>query len=237
MNEATAKYGVFQAMVDIIAAPGKALSEVKNHPNWFWWPMLTVIVVTIAVFGFYYTWVDFAWLVDEIVRTTVEPGADPAAEERIRGFMSPGMQIGMTAAGIAVVTVVIYAIQAAYLNIVNKLTGDPTIGYGQWFSFSAWTAFVGIFNALAALVVILLAENNQVGPDQLSPLSMNALFIHAEQGTSWATWGSSLTLVHLWMLALMAVGYSTWTRASIAKSAAIVVAPWALIFGIWALLI
>ncbi len=110
MNEATAKYGVLQAMVDIIAAPGKALSEVKSHNNWFWWPMLTVIVVTIAVFGFYYTWVDFDWLIDEIVRTSLEPGADPAAEEQIRGFMSPGTQIGITAAGIAIVAVVIYAI-------------------------------------------------------------------------------------------------------------------------------
>lgn len=237
MNEATAKYGVFQAMTDMIAAPGKALAEVRNHTNWFWWPMLTVIVLSIGVFGFYYSWVDFAWLVDEIIRTSLEPGADPAAEERIRGFMSPGTQIGVTAAGIAVVTVVIYAIQAAYLNIVNKLVGDPEIGYGQWFSFSAWTAFVGIFNVLAALVVILMADNNQIGPDQLAPLSMNALFIHAEAGSSLANWGNSLTLVHLWMLVLMTIGYSGWTRASIAKSAVVVVTPWALIFGIWALLI
>ncbi len=236
MND-TKAYGVLNAMIDVIAAPRTALLEVKQHPKWFWWPLLTVLVVTIGVFGFYYSWVDFDWFLDEMVRTQMDPGADPAAIEQMRSFMTPGRQIGFAAVGIVIITFLIYAIQAAYLNFFNKVAGDPEIGYGQWFSFSAWTAFVGIFNALAVVIVILMAENNQVGPEELAPLSMNALFIHAAPGSAWFTWGNSLTLVNIWMLVLMAIGFAAWTRSGIGKSAAIVCAPWVAIFGVWALLI
>lgn len=241
MNEATAdgagRYTVFNAMVDIVAAPGRALDEARQHVRWLWWPLLVTLTAMIAVFVYYYTWVDFDWLVEELIRQNVGPGGDPAAAEQMRGFMSPGMQIGMTVVGIVVVTFIIYAIQSAYFHLVNKVTGNTELGYGHWFAFSAWTGFVGVFNALAVLVVILLADNNQLGPEALAPLSMNALFIHAEPGTSWATWGQSLTLVHFWMLGLMTIGFARWTNSSMAKSAVIAITPWALIFGIWAAMI
>lgn len=241
MNETTMPqaggYSVFNALIDIVAAPGKALDEAKQHVRWLWWPLILVMLVAIAVFTFYYLWVDFAWYVDEMIRLSVEPGADPAQAEQMRQFFSPGMQITMTAVGIVVVTFAVYAIQSGYLHLVNKVGGDPGISYGQWFAFSAWTGFLGIFNALAVLAVLLMADSNQVGPDQLAPLSMNALFIHAEVGSSWATWGNSLTLVHLWMLGLMVFGFARWTRSSLPKSALIVMAPWVLIFGAWAAII
>lgn len=241
MNEATAPanagYSPFNAMVDIVAAPGKALDEAKQHVRWLWWPLLVVTLATIGVFVFYYLWVDFDWYIDEMIRLSVPPGSDPAQAEQMRSFFSPGSQITITAVSIAIMVAVIYAIQSGYLHFVNKLAGDPQITYGQWFAFSAWTGFVGIFNALSILVVILMADNNQVGPQDLAPLSMNALFIHAEAGTPWANWGNSLTLVHLWMLGLMAYGFSRWTKSSLLKSAVIVIAPWALIFGIWGAMI
>lgn len=241
MTETTAgaagRYTVFNAMVDIIASPGKALDEARQHVRWLWWPLGITLLSAIAIFTYYYMWVDFDWLVEEMIRQSVGPGGDPAAAEQMRDFMSPGMQIGMTVVGIVVVTFVIYAIQSAYFHLVNKVTGSSDLGYGHWFAFSAWTGFVGIFNALAVLVVILMADNNQVGLEALAPLSMNALFIHAEPGSSWATWGQSLTLVHLWMLALMTIGFARWTNSSLVKSAAIAITPWALVFGIWAAMI
>lgn len=241
MNETTApdsgKYSAFNAMIDIVAAPGKALDEAKQHTGWLWWPLLVVILFTICVFTFYYLWVDFDWYVDEVIRISTEPGTDPAQIEQMRNYFSPGMQIGTTAVGIVVMVFIIYAIQSAYLHILNKIVGDPEIGYGQWFAFSAWTGFVGIFNTLAIIAVMLLADSNQVGPNDLAPLSMNSLFIHADPSSSWATWGNSLTLVHLWTLGLMVLGFARWTRSSMLKSAIVTITPWALIFGIWALLI
>ena len=231
-----ANYGVFNAMTDIVFSPARALDAVKDHTRWLWWPLLISITLACAAFVYYYTWVDFDWLVDQTVQSI--PAEDRAdAEGAIRGFMSPTTSIVTTVLAVTIMTLLIYTIQSVYLNLVNKLTSGPAIGFGQWFSFSAWTAFVGIFSSLGIFMSILLADSNRLGQDQLVPLSMNSLFIHAEMGDPWFNWGNSLTLINFWMIGLMALGYSRWTGASMLKSTLIVALPWVLIFGTWAALI
>lgn len=229
-------YSALNALVDIIATPTKALDEVRHHVSWLWWPLGVSLLVTVAAFAFYFTWVDFDWMIDEMVRT-LPPGTDPAAGEQMRGFLTPGRQIGFSAIAIVVMTFLIYAIQSTYLHLVNKVAGDSTLRFGQWFAFSAWTAFPGVFQAIAMLVVMLLSDSNQVAQHELMPLSFNALFIHAEPGSPWFTWGNSLSLINLWMLGLMTLGVMRWTGAGLGKAATIACTPWVLIFGIWALLI
>lgn len=233
----SAGYSVLNAMVDIVAAPSRALDEIRQHPHWFWWPLLILLTVTVGAVVFYYSWVDFDWFVNETIGQAVSGGASTDQAEQIRKFMSPSRQTIFAVIGIVAVSLVVYAIEAAYFHLVNKVAGDPSLGYGQWFSFSAWTGFVGIVNGLVMLVVILTADSNQLAADQLTPLSMNALFIHAEAGDAWYTWGNSLTLVNFWMLWLMTLGFSRWTRSSTAKSALVAVTPWVLIFGVWAIMI
>jgi hypothetical protein len=234
MNENS--YSVFNAMVDIVAAPGKALEQVKSHTAWLWWPLTISIVLAAGMMAYYYSWVDFEFLVEETIRSQpAERRAEVA--EGIRDFMNPTTSILTTMVAVVVMTFVIYTVQATYLHLANKLVTGAKVSWGQWFSFSAWTAFVGVFATLAALVVIFTAESNQLSQGDLQPLSMNSLFIHAEPGEPWFTWGSALHLTNLWMLVLMSIGYVRWTGASMAKSTVIAVLPWALIFGIWAALI
>jgi hypothetical protein len=226
-------YTVFSAMVDIVAAPGKALDEVKSHTSWLWWPLLISVGLASAMFAYYFSWVDFPWLVEETIRQTpVERRAESA--DAIRQFMQPGRSTWTTILAIVVMTFIIYSVQSTYLHLANKLTTGSDIGWGQWFSFSAWTAFVGVFGALAMLVTILMADNNQLAQTDLQPLSMNSLLIHASPGDPWFTWGSSLSLVNFWMLFLMSIGYARWTGAPMLKSTIIACLPWVLIFGIWA---
>jgi hypothetical protein len=230
-------YSVGNALVDIIAAPARALDEVKNRVSWLWVPLGISLLLTIVAVVFYNLWVDFDWLVEETVRTALPPGSDPAAADSVRSFMKPSVMITTGVVAIIVMTFLIYAIQSAYLHLVNKAVGDPSLRFGQWFAFSAWTAFPAIFQAIAMLVVIAMADSNQLAQHELTPLSMQALFIHAEPGTSWFTWGNSLSLINLWMLALMTIGFMRWTGSSLIKSAIVACAPWVLIFGVWALII
>jgi hypothetical protein len=226
-------YTVFNALTDIVAAPGKALDQVKSHTAWLWWPLLITIVLGAGMMAYYYSWVDFEFLVEETIRAQpAERRAEVA--EGIREFMNPTTSILTTIVAIVLMTFVIYTLQATYLHLANKLTTGAGISWGQWFSFSAWTGFVGVFAVVAALVVILSADSNQLAQTELQPLSMNSLIIHAQPGEPWFTWGSALNLTHLWMLVLMSLGYARWTGAAMAKSTVIAVLPWALIFGIWA---
>lgn len=229
-------YSVFNAMMDIVASPGKALDEIKQHTAWLWWPLLITLLLASGLMAYYYNWVDFPWLVEETIRQIPAENRAESAE-MIRSFMQPGRSMWTTVIAIVIMSFVIYAIQSVYLHLANKLITGSEIGYGQWFSFSVWTTFVGIFGALAAFVVIFTADSNQLSQQSLQVLSMNSLFVHASAGDPWFTWASSLTLVHFWTLFLMSIGFARWTGAAMVKSTIIACLPWVLIFGIWALTI
>ena len=228
-------YSMFNAMVDIVAAPGKALDEIKSHTSWLWWPLLISILLASGLMLYYYNWVDFPWLIEETIRQMPAENRAEGADV-IRNFMSVGTSSWTTVVAIVIMSLVIYAVQATYLHLANKLTTSAEIGFGQWFSFSVWTGFVSVFGALAAFVVIFMADSNQLAGDRLQVLSLNSLIVHASAGDPLYTWASSLSLINFWTIFLMSIGYARWTGAAIVKSTIIAVLPWALVFGIWGVL-
>ncbi len=229
-------YSVFNAMVDIVASPGKALDEIKSHTSWLWWPLLITILLASGMFYYYYNWVDFPWLVEETIRQLpVESRAEGA--DSIRQFMQPDTSMWTTVTAVVVMTFVMYLIQATYFHLANKLSTGAEIAFGQWFSFSIWTGFVSVFGSLAAFVMMFTSDSNQLATENLAALSLNSLLVHASPGEPWFRWASSLTLINFWMIFLMSIGYARWTGASMMKSTIIAVLPWAAIFGIWATMI
>ena len=187
-------YSVFNAMVDIVASPGKALDEIKQHTSWLWWPLLITILFASGLFIYYYSWVDFEWLVEETIRQIpVENRAE--SEDTIRQFMQPGSSMWTTVIAVVVMTFIIYTSQSTYLHLANKIITGMEIGFGSWFSFAVWTSFVSVFGTLAAFVTIFMADSNQMSTQSLAVTSMNSIFVHASQGDRWFTWASSLTLI------------------------------------------
>ncbi len=229
-------YSVFNAMVDIVASPGKALDEIKLHTSWLWWPLLITILASSGMMVYFYNWVDFPWLVEETIRQIPAENRAESADV-MRQFMQPGRSTWTTVTAIVIVSFVIYTIQATYLHLANKLTTGAEISFGQWFSFTIWTSFVGVFGVLAAFVTILMADSQQLTTQDLQVLSINSLFIHAAPDEPWFNWGNSLSLVNFWTIFLISIGFARWTGAAIVKSSIIAVLPWALIFGIWALMV
>lgn len=230
-------YGIGNALVDIIAAPTKALDEVRDHVSWLWVPLGLVIALSIASIVTYFLWVDFDWLIDQSVAEAMRAGADPSAEAGIRGFMQQGTMIAVSVVSILVITLLIYVLQSAYLHLVNKVTGNPELRFGQWFALSAWSAFPMVFQALSTFVLMAVTSGRQLGQHELSPLSLQSLLLRAEAGSGWAAWGSSITLISFWSIGLLALGIMRWTGASALKAIIIAAVPSVLVFGIWALVI
>lgn len=228
-----ASYNVFNAMTDIIASPGKAFDQIRQHTSWLWWALLSNVLLSLAVYIYFYSWVDFPWLVEETIRSVPAENRAEAADQ-IRKFMTPGISLMISVAFVLVFSLVIYLLQAVYLHLVNKVTAGAAISFGQWFSFSAWVNFVGIFASISSFVVILMAPNNQLPSTDLQPLSLNALVLHAQPGETWAAWATALSLISLWVVFLTAAGFKRWTGVSSAKSWLIALLPWVLVFGIWA---
>lgn len=229
-------YSIINAMVDIIASPTKALDEIREHTTWLWVPLFLLIGVTCAAFAYYFSWVDFDWLVEEAIRG-LPPESRAEAAPGVRGFMSPTTSIAITIASIVFVLTILYSLFAAYFHLVSKITTSGEIRYGQWFSLQAWANFPSVLNAVAMFLVIFLADSNQLSQQALSPLSLNELFIHAEPGDPWFNWANSTNLMQLWTGALAGLGFARWTGSSLVKGMIVSFAPLVLIYGIWAALV
>lgn len=229
-------YSVFNALTDIVASPGKALDEIKLHTSWLWWPLLITILLACGLFAYFYNWVDFPWLVEETIR---QMPAESRAEgaEAVRQFMQPSTSMWMSIAAVVIVTFLVYLLQATYLHLANKVMSGSDIGFGQWFSLSAWTGFVSVFGTLAAFIAMFLADSNQLSAEGLQVLSFNSLLLHAAPGEPWFRWASSWGLINIWSIFLLSLGYSRWTSSAMVKSSLIAALPWVAIFGIWAIMI
>ena len=233
----SSSYGIGNALVDIIAAPSKALDEVRERVSWLWVPLGIVMVLTIASMVTYYAWVDLEWMVDQAVADALQAGADPAAEAGIRSFMQSGTLTVVTVVSVLVMTLLIYTIQSIYLHLVNKITGNPELRFSQWFALSAWTAFPMVFLPLSTFGLLAVTPNRQLAQHELTPLSLQSLLINADSGSPWAAWGSSITVISFWTIGLLALGIMRWTGASALKAIIIAALPSVLIFGVWALVI
>lgn len=229
-------YTAFNALVDIIASPKKAIDEIQHHGKWFWLPFLIMIVVAIGQQAYYFNWVDFDWFIDQSL-SAVPPEQLEATKQSAGAFMKPSVNLSIAAAAIVIISFLIYALQATWLNLSNKVSTGSGIGFGQWFSLSVWSWFPSVFNTIAGFVAMLMADSNQFAADRLAPFSINSLVLHASPGDPWFTWGQSVQLLMLWALILLGLGYSRWTGSSLAKGMVIAFLPWVLVFGIWAAII
>lgn len=230
-------YGIGNALIDIIAAPSKALDEVRDRVKWLWVPLIIVMLLAIASQVFFTLWVDHDWFVDQTIAAMLAGGGDPEMEPGIRQWMQPRTMLITGVVGVLLIIPLVQLIQAVYLHLVNKIVGNPDLRFGQWFALSVWSAFPMIFRSLAAFGVMALATDRRITEQEQMPLSLQSLFIRAEPGSSWAAWGGAIDLISFWMIGLLALGIMRWTGASALKAIIIAATPSVLIFGIWALII
>lgn len=222
---------MFQNFIDILAAPTAAFERLKTNPT-FWFPLLLVMVCIASIQVGYLLLTDFNFLIDQMVDQAL--ASNPNARERdVREAMdnlSP--TVLATSAGVASMIAVplISALYATYLNFVSKF-GSPEYSFKHWFSLSCWTGIPTLFVALAAWAVILSSANGQVPQAALQPLSLDSLLAL----NSGKTILQNLNLPMFWSFALLTLGYRHFTGKSLSKSATITLAPYALVYGIWAL--
>ena len=221
---------MIQNLIDILAAPGAAFTRLREKPSiLFPWLLITLSVASIQA-GFLLL-VDPAYLVDQLVDQAL--ASNPAAgENQIRqnmGAVSPTVFAVSSAVGSFLVLTVIMAINAVYLNFMSKF-GHGEFSFKAWFSLLAWTSIPTLFVAIADWVSILTASNGLISLASLQPLSLDALFgLNSNNRIL-----QSLSLPQFWSLALVVMAYQHWTGVSMLKSALITLAPYLLIYGIWA---
>lgn len=221
---------MFQNLVDIIAAPTAAFNRLKQQPSVLLPWLLIVLSVASIQLGFFLL-VDHDFLVDQLVDQALANNPN-APENQMRQNLvniNPAVMGGGAAVATAFVISVIFAINAVYLNFMAKF-GHQQYTFKSWFSLLAWTGIPGILVAVAAWVSILTANNGLISLASLQSLSLDSLLgLNTNSRLL-----QSLNLPQLWSMVLVVLGYQNWTGATMLKSAVITLAPYVLIYGIWA---
>lgn len=86
---------------------------------------------------------------------------------------------------------------------------------------------------IGQMVNVLVAGNGQLTLEAINPVSFNNLFLHLQPHDPLFGALSAWDPFTLWNQLLMVLGFSYWMGKPIAKSAAIVLAPTLIIYGIW----
>ncbi|GGY80860.1 hypothetical protein GCM10011613_27390 [Cellvibrio zantedeschiae] len=220
--------------MNIITAPKQAFPAIKEKPSVLF-PLGLILAAAISSMVYFYATVDFAWMIEQMVnaQTAGKTDAEREAMHKAMSSMSSTVMGVSSVAGLVIGISIFYSIMAAYLMLVNKLLDSDNLGFKAWFSFICWCSIPAIFTSLASLINVMLASNGQITLESLNPISFNNLFLHIAPNDPLFGPINAWDPMMLWSMGLMIFGFNQWTGKSLAKSAAIVLAPSVIIYGIW----
>ena len=216
----------FSALFAMFYEPSRAFAmlEPKRHA---WLPLVLLMVCTATLMTWYFSVVDFSWLLDQML-ATMKPGDRDAA----RGMMTKGFLQTSTLVSTVVMYPVVCAVAGVYFMLVGKSI-NKDVGFGSGFALSAWAAVPGLLMLPMGAIAISMASGGQLGFSELNPLSINQLFFHHEMHHPMASVLDSIGLTSIWSLFLTIIGFQVWAKASRATALKVVLIPYAVIYGIW----
>lgn len=237
MNTATSpsNASAFGSLVNIFLEPRKTFEEVRQHTGWLWFPFLLALGILVVTFVFYYGTAD--WDVIRQQQTDILTNYHLTHDQIDQALsrLTRTKLVLQTSIGLTVVLAIVYLIQALYLFLAAKVTGAEVEGFGAWFNFTCWAYFPSFLGSIATLAAFI-AYGKQATFLSIDVTSLNTLIFKVPMDNTWFNMLSNLHLALFWSFVLMAIGFSAWTKKSLGKSAAIVLAPHVLIYGIWIIL-
>ena len=224
----------FTTAVNILTAPAEAFKALDANPTKLV-PLLTVLLSTLLVMFWYFTIVDFGWYIDDSLSRFSNMSEEQLTtmQERMESMSQTTFKM-FGIAGSSVSILLISVLQAGYLSMASALNGDK-YRFSHWFSLVCWTSLPALLGVLGMVVTILLSPNGQISALDLNPLTLANLGMRSSSASVQTLLGS-LNLTMFWGATLIVMAYRQWLHSGWVKALSIVLAPYALIFGIWSYL-
>jgi hypothetical protein len=216
----------------LATSPFSAFAELRERPR-FWFPLLAVLLSSVAILVWYYSVVDIEWMKDAMYSANPD-FQKMAPEQRAAAMAFVGrntMMIG-GAVGICVAIPFFCVVIASYYLLAARVTKIP-LGFRHWFALTCWSALPALLGAVVAAIFLLIRDSDQVGPGILQPLGLNELFFHRPLGSKPQAFLDALNIPGMlgWVLAI--IGVRAWSARSWLFSAIFVLIPVVLLYGIW----
>ncbi|MES2015798.1 MAG: YIP1 family protein [Pseudomonadota bacterium] len=215
------------ALFAMFYEPSKTFAslESKRHA---WLPLVLVMLSTCALLMWYFSVVDFSWMIDQMNAGI----KDAAVREKAAGMMTRGvLQTSALVASLVMIPLVT-VVMGVYFMLVAKSMGKE-FGFGAGFALSAWSGVTSLLLLPLGGMQILLSSNHQIASSELNPLSLNQLFFHYGMDNKLAGPLDMVSLTTIWGMILMVIGFQAWAKVSRSAATAVVVIPYAVIFAGW----
>lgn len=226
----------FQACKDIFLKPNPVFAALREQHNWSWIPFFIVVVFGALPIYVYFNAVDFDWYRELLIQMEYSD-VSPAEQNILRDNIAQSNIFSFSLVGVVLGFIIINAVFALYLNLVTKIDEENLHGYTDWYGFGWWTFLPTLVGSVISLMLILLADNSgQIPPEILSPTSLAYIFA-IPMDSDWHGLAQSIRLEAFWSMYLVAVGISQWTKIPAKTAGLIAIAPSAVIWSVWLMII
>ena len=220
-----------EMLTALATSPPRAFEALAGKPRWLF-PLLLLVLATLAMAFWYYSIVDVQWLVDEQLRGNPRT-ANLSEEQRaqLAQFSSRTAVLLGSLIFIVVILPLFRVLEATWYTLAGKVTNVDR-SFAQWFALACWTSLPGVLAAIPALLSLATAETSQLDPGVLQPLSLNELFFHRGMGEPGYQLLSNFGVLQARGLALAVNGVHTRTKTTWLLASVLVLLPCVLIFGL-----
>ncbi|MCC2605914.1 Yip1 family protein [Planctobacterium marinum] len=225
--------GPIAALQAIILKPNSVFARIKDAHNWSWVAFIFVAFFSVLPTWLYFNQIDMNWYSDMAIEMQM-PDVSPAEKEQAKQLMLQQSIGSFTAFFLVIGIVIINAVFAFYLTKITQIDEDNVLGFSDWYGFTWWVSLPFAFFSILTTIILLLFGGPQTPPEYLSVFSL-AFVLGLTMDSAWHGWAQGISVDALWVIYLTAVGVSQWTRLSTRQCTIIATAPFAIIWGVWAL--
>jgi hypothetical protein len=224
-----------QMIVNLVIDPKSLFVSMSDSPR-FWFPLLLLVGVTLAGVLYYYSAVDYAWLSENMMKSQNTTGTVSAQSTDVPVGISKDVMLWISITVIAIGIPLMRLAESTYYYLAGKMVGS-IISFIHWLSLICWSSLPIALVVIVSAVMLLLHPSGQITQESLNVLSLNELFFNVPQQSGWYSLLCTLTVMHPWVWFLTAVGIREWTARSMVYSIVFSLAPWAVFYGGWALIV
>jgi hypothetical protein len=222
-----ASASTMSAFITMLYEPAATFRRLQARPKG-WLPMLALMATSTVLLLWYFSVVDFTWLLDQILASL----KTAAEREQAAKVMSKSLLQTSSLGTTLLFFPLLFVVMGTYLMIVSKALSQG-LSFGKGFALAAWSSVPGILLLPLGALQILLSPSGQLGFSELNPVSLNQLLLHYEMVNPFASLADAVSLTSLWSLVLLVIGFETWTRAKRSTAILVVLIPYILVYGGW----
>ncbi|QOL50685.1 YIP1 family protein [Massilia litorea] len=213
------------AFTSMFYEPSRTFQKMEHKPKG-WFPLVILMVTTGVLMFWYFSTVDFSWLLDQML------AGMKSAEQREQAakVMSKNMMLGSTLGTTLIGLPLFFVVMGVYLMIVSKSLSHG-MSFSKSFALAAWSGVPSVLLFPLGAMQILMASNGQLGMSELNPISLNSLLFHYDMAHPLSGLMDGLSLTTFWSMFLLVIGFQTWAKVKRSTAIMVVLIPHVLVYG------